>query len=484
MYRKLFKQTVIYGLATVLPRMFSFILVPLYTDVLPVDSYGAVSILFSYLVLFNVLLSYGMETAFFRFYTHEENKDSVLGTSMITVFWTSILFLLMALLFRHSISEWSNLDVENITYTIWILALDALVLIPFSKLRVDQRPVFYAILKILNVIINLGLNVFFLLILPRLSSELPNTLINTLYVEDFQVGYIFLSNVIASLFTFLLLSPHYFKIRWTFDFSLWWKMMKYGFPVLIAGIAFAVNETFDRIILEWMSPKETSMQIVGAYSACYKLALFMTLFATAFRLGIEPFFFTQSKNEDAPNTYAIITKYYIIFGSVILLTVIVFADILKLVLIKNPDYWQAMKVVPLIILANLFLGIYHNLSVWYKLTDKTKIGAYISIVGAVVTLALNFYLIPIMSYYGSAIATLAAYGVMMLISYLLGKKYYPIPYDIKSISLYLFLSILLSAVSFYFFRENYYVGVLLLFVFVYFVYRNEKQIILAVFRKK
>ncbi len=483
MYKLLFKQTLIYGLATVLPRMFSFILVPLYTQVLPVVEYGAVSIIFSWLVLFNVVLSYGMETAFFRFYTQEEDKESVLGTSLISVFWTSILFLVLGLVYRHSLAEWSSLDVENITYTVWILVLDALVVIPFSKLRVQQKPVFYAVLKIINVAINLGLNIFFLLILPKLSQELPDTFISTLYVEDFQVGYIFLSNVIASLFVFLVLSPDYFRVRWTFDFSIWWKMLSYGFPILLAGLAFAINETFDRIILEWLLPPDTAMQSVGAYSACYKLAIFMTLFATAFRLGVEPFFFSHAKEKNAPETYAQITKYYVIFGSVILLSVIVFADVLKWFLIRDSNYWEAMKVVPLIILANLCLGIYHNLSVWYKLIDKTMIGAYISIVGALVTLGLNFYLIPQYTYYGSAVATLAAYGVMMLISYVLGRKYYPIPYDVKKIVSYLVLSVTLSAISFYYFRENYLVGTTFLIIFAYFVYRNEKRMILRIFKK-
>jgi O-antigen/teichoic acid export membrane protein len=210
----------------------------------------------------------------------------------------------------------------------------------------------------------------------------------------------------------------------------------------------------------------------------------MVLFSTAFRLGIEPFFFSHSKNENAPQTYAMITKYFVIFGSLILLGVIVFADVLKFLLLDDKSYWEAMKVVPLIILANFFLGIYNNLSVWYKLTDRTKMGAYISIVGAVLTLVLNYLLIPKFSYYGSAIATIAAYGSMMFISYVLGNRYYPIPYDMEKISGYLGLSILFSAISFYGFRENYFVGIPLLLLFVYFVYHNEKATILSIIKRK
>jgi O-antigen/teichoic acid export membrane protein len=261
-------------------------------------------------------------------------------------------------------------------------------------------------------------------------------------------------------------------------------MMLYGFPILIAGIAFAVNEHLDKIILEFLLPKNIGKAEVGAYSACYKLGLFMVLFATAFRLGIEPFFFSHAKNENAKQTYAMITKFFVIFGSLILLGVIVFADLLKQIMIKDESYWEAMKVVPLIILANFFLGIYNNLSVWYKLTDKTKIGAYISIVGAILTLLLNYLLIPKYSYMGSAIGTIVAYGSMMIISYLLGKKYYSIPYDMKKIGGYLAVSILFSILSFYFFRENYFVGIPLIVVFTYFIYHNEKATLLRILKRK
>jgi len=257
-------------------------------------------------------------------------------------------------------------------------------------------------------------------------------------------------------------------------------MIRYGFPILIAGLAFAINEHFDKILLEKL---HVSKADIGAYSACYKIGLFMVLFRTAYSLGIEPFFFSYAKNENAPQTYANVTKYFVILGSIISLFVIVFADILKQILIPNDTYWSAMNVVPLIVLANFFLGIYTNLSVWYKLTDRTQMGAYISIVGAFITLVLNFILIKKMSYMGSAIATIAAYGSMMIISYTLGNKYYPIPYDRKKIGLYLGLSVLFSFVYFYFFRENYAIGIGLLLLFVYFVYRNEKQVLLQILKK-
>ncbi len=484
LYKSLFKQTAIYGLATVLPRMLSFLLVRLYTGILPTAEYGEVSIVLSWMVFFNVFLSYGMETAFFRFYNTEKDKQNVVATTTITLFWSSIFFLFVALIFRNALADWANVAVQYITYSIWILVLDALVIVPFSKLRATQRPIRYAVIKIGNVMVNLLLNLFFLLLLPKLAEANPNSFIGNVYVENFEIGYIFVSNLLASLLTFLVLSPNYLSLNRKFDKTLWLKMMQYGLPILVAGIAFAVNEHFDKILLGYWLPEDIAKTEVGAYSACYKLGLFMVLFATAFRLGIEPFFFSHSGNEKAPQTYAMITKYFVILGSLILLGVIVFADVLKFLLLDNTSYWEAMKVVPLIILANFFLGIYNNLSVWYKLTDKTKIGAYISIVGAIITLVLNYLLIPIWSYYGSAIATISAYGSMMFISYYLGNKYYPIPYDIKKISRYLLISILFSIISFYGFRENYYIGIALLIAFMYYIYHNEKETLNQIINRK
>lgn len=484
LYKSLFKQTAIYGLATVLPRMLSFLLVRLYTGILPTAEYGEVSIVLSWMVFFNVILSYGMETAFFRFYSAETDKENVIATSTISIFWSSILFLFGALIFRNTLASWAHVDVQYITFTIWILVLDALVIIPFSKLRANKRPMMYAIIKIGNVVVNLALNLYFLLVLPKIYADSPDSFLGNMYIDNFEIGYIFVSNLLASLLTFVVLSPNYVSLKRNFDVVLWKKMMRYGLPILIAGIAFAVNEHFDKILLGYWLPDNIAKSEVGAYSACYKLGLFMVLFATAFRLGIEPFFFSHSSNENAPQTYAMITKYFVIFGSLILLGVIVFADILKLLLLDNESYWEAMKVVPLIILANFFLGIYNNLSVWYKLTDKTIIGAYISIVGALLTLLLNYVLIPTFSYYGSAIATISAYGSMMLISYILGKKHYPIPYDMEKIGSYLGISILFSVISFYGFRENYFVGIPLLLAFLYFIYHNEKTTILNIIKRK
>lgn len=464
--------------------MFSFFLVPLYTELLPKAEYGQVNIIFAYLIFFNVILAYGMETSFFRFYNTESDKKTVVETSTVSIFWTTLLFLATALLFRTSISELIDVDVQYVTYIIWILTFDALVIIPFSKLRAHQKPLFYAVIKIGNVAVNLGLNLFFLVYLPDIAKENPDSFIGSLYFEDFQVGYIFVSNIIASLLTLIVLLPNYFHVKWHFDFNLWKRMLRYGFPIMIAGIAFAINDQFDKILLKYLLPPDTAEAEVGIYSACYKLGLFMVLFRTAYTLGIEPFFFSHASNENASQTYATITKYFVILGSLMTLGVIVFADILKIFMIRDSSYWDAMGVVPLIILANFFLGIYTNLSVWYKLTNQTHIGAYISIVGAIITLVLNYLLIPVIGYYGSAVATIAAYGSMMLISYILGNKYYPIPYDMKKIGSYLGISILFSGVYFYGYRENYWVGIPMLLVFMYFIYYSEKETVLRILKRK
>jgi len=271
-------------------------------------------------------------------------------------------------------------------------------------------------------------------------------------------------------------------MKWQLDKELWKKMIAYGLPILIAGIGFAINEHFDKILLEKL---DVSKSEIGAYSACYKLGMFMVLFRTAYTLGIEPFFFSHADKENATQTYATITKYFVISGSFIMLFVIVFIDVLKRPLVPSPSYWEAIKVVPLIVLANFFLGIYTNLSVWYKLINKTHIGAIISIIGAILTLLLNFWLVPIMSYYGSAIATIAAYGTMMFISYYMGQKQYPIPYEIDKIGKYIAIAILFSALSFYIpiLRKSYIFGIFALVAFGYYIFRNEKQTILKILKR-
>ena len=474
--KKLFQQTAIYGVATVLPRILSIVLVPLYVSVLGTEQFGIYASLMAFLILGNVLLSYGMETAFFRFINKDDHpKSLVQSTALTSLVISTLLFLSVGLLFRNRIAEVLEFRSEYILYAVLILALDALSVIPFVWYRANEKPTTYTIVKVANVFINLGLNLFFFLWLPILVRDTPDSFLNSWYLEEHKVAYVFIANLIASGLTFLFLLPIYGKIKVGFNLLVWKRMMVYAIPVLIAGIAFSINEAFDKILLKYMLPESIAESEVGIYSACYKLGVFMTLFATAFRLGIEPFFFNHAAAKNAKETYALITKFFVIFGSLILLVVVVYIDVFKIILIPDSAFWEALHIVPIILLANLCLGIYHNLSVWYKVTDRTRFGAIVSIIGAGITLALNLLLIPIISYNGSALATLAAYGVMMILSYGLGRKYYPVPYDIKNISVFLILSIGFSYLSFYTFDRDIVIGSLLLLIFLLILFLLERK---------
>ncbi|MFT7071329.1 MAG: O-antigen/teichoic acid export membrane protein [Patiriisocius sp.] len=475
-FKKLFQQTFIYGLATVLPRALAIVLVPLYTNVMEPSEFGVYATLMSYIILGNVVLSYGMETAFFRFINKRpKEKKQVQSTALTTVFISSISFFLIAYFLRKEIGSLIEFDTRYVTYALLILVLDALAIIPFVWFRANQKPMNYAVIKIVNVCINLGCNLFFFLVLPKLITTNPNSIWESMHLSENKVLYVFIANIIASGATLLFILPQYFKIGFGFHKAICLEMLKYAFPVLIAGIAFSINEAFDKILLAYLLPDDIAKTEVGVYAACYKLGVFMTLFATAFRLGIEPFFFTHAKEKNAKETYALITKYFSILGCIIFLFVMVYVDFFKELLIQDEAYWVALSVVPFILLANLCLGIYHNLSVWYKVTDRTRFGAYISVVGALITLGLNFVLIPIISYKGSAIATLAAYATMMCLSYYFGKKYYPVPYSVKKIGGYLLLAILFSGLSFYVFDRNLIIGTVLLLVFLIIVVFSEKK---------
>lgn len=464
--------------------MVAFFLLPLYTGILATAGFGDQAIIFAWIAIFNVFLAYGMETAFFRFYSGSDDKDTVVSTSLISILVTTLLFFVFALLFQKSMANITGIDIKYIRFTIYILTLDALVIIPFAWLRANERPMRYAIVKIINVVINFGLNVFFLLFLPGIAESNPDGILSLVYQPNAEIAYIFVSNLIASGITLLLMLNIYFENRYVFDKALWKRMMKYAWPVLVAGIAFTINEVFDRILLEKLLDPEISKSEVGMYSACYKLGLFMTLFATAFRMGIEPFFFSHSDSENPQKTYAQITNYFVVIGSIILLAVIVFADVLKELFVRDEAYWEAMPIVPIIILASFFLGIYHNLSVWYKVTDKTRYGAFISVIGAIITIGINYIFIPSIGYMASAIATLLAYGTMMVLSYYLGKSHYPVPYNFRKILFYLGISIVFSAIAFYGFDRSLFAGIPLLLIFLALVYKLENHKLRQILQKK
>ena len=481
--KRLFKQTFIYGLATVLPRVLSFLLVPLYTSVMNPETYGEISVIFSWFAIFNVVLAYGMETAFFRFFNKHANKEHVISTSLLSLLLSSLIFFVAALMFKETFASLIDVKESLIIYIILILVLDALAIVPFAWLRAKERPLRYSIVKVTSVAINLLLNIFFLTLLPKMAEN-GQPFWSEIYKEDFQIEYVFIANVISSGVAFLWISGIYFDTKYKFDKQLWREMLKYSLPIMIAGLAFTVNEVFDRILLDRLLPEDIAKAEIGKYSACYKLAVFMTLFGTAFRLGVEPFFFSHANTENPKKAYAQITNYFVIMGSLIFLGVMVFIDPLKKLLVRDQAFWEALDVVPIILLASFCLGIYHNLSVWYKVTDRTKFGAYISSVGAIITLVINISLIPKIGYMASALATLAAYGSMMLLSYHFGKKYYPVPYNMRKIVFYLSVSFVFSVLSFYVFNRNLIAGSLLFLLFLGLVYKMEGDKLKSIFIKR
>ena len=475
-FLQLFKQTFIYGIATVFPRIISVLLVRIHTDksvISEVSEFGNLSLIFSYIILFNVILSYGLETSFFRFYNLEKNKNDVVNTSSVSLIFTTIIFVALFGIFKSNISLLTGIDTGYLSIIVWILAFDVLTVIPFAYLRLKGKAIKYSYIKIANVLVYFSLNIFLLIFLKDLAND--NTFLRKIYIENFEVSYIFIANLFASLTSLLLLIPFYFKINYRANFRLLKKMLFYAFPILISGLAYTINETFDKILLDFLLPESIAKIEIGMYSACYKLAVFMTLFSVAYKLAVEPFFFSEAEKLNPKKNYALVLETYVIIGSSILVLVVVSLDLLKVVFIGDQEYWKAMKIVPIILLANFCLGIYQNLSVWYKVTDRTRFGAYISIVGALFTLIINIILIPIYGYLGSAFATLVAYLTMSVLSYFMGQKYYPIPYNNFKILFYISVAVFLSYISFYIFRNNLIVGITCVLLMNLVICINEKS---------
>jgi len=461
--KKFFKDTIIYGLATVLPRLMNFLLVPLHTDKLQTVSYSDNTTFYVYAAFFNVLLTYGMETAFFRFFNKSEEKDKVFSTAFISLVTTTILFLIAVLVFNQDIAGWLNISPKYFKILVGLLVLDTIVVAPFAYLRATGRPIKFAAIKIANILIYVALNYFFLWIIPHFNFQF------SWFDNTDLVQYIFIANLVASVITFLLLLPYFFKTKIEFSKSIFKQLLKYGWPIMVAGLAYVVNENFDKWILPYLLDKD----INGAYSACYKIAVFMTIFIQAFRLGAEPFFFSHSKEKNAQQTYALIMKYFVIAGSFMLVFIISYLDVFKIALVKDQSYWKAIDIVPIVLLANLFLGIYFNLAIWYKLTDKTRYGMYLSIIGAIITIVFNLLMIEKIGFIAAAWATLAAYGTMMLLSFILGQKHYPVPYNLKQILSYLGLAIVLSFMALKT-NSNYYLNTLIVLLFLSIIVVSEK----------
>lgn len=467
--RQFIKETFIYGIATIIPRVLNFLLVPLHTQSLPVTDYAENTAFYVYAAFFNVLLTYGMETSFFRFFTDRKQKDRVLGTATISLLITTAFVFVVLFGQAAPVAAFVGMSTYHFTLLLGVLLCDTLAVIPFAHLRASGKANRFTSLKLLNVGLYTGFNLVFLWWIPRTD---------VLFLQDDPVQYVFIANFVASATVFLFVLPFYFRLSWQWSRPMQRQMLRYGAPIMIAGLAFVVNENIDKLLIRHYIDDAT----MGAYSGCYKLAVFMTLFVQAFRLGAEPFFFKYAKQKDAPKVYALILKYFVICGCVLLIGVCVFLEPLKELLIRNERYWIAIQIVPIVLLANLFFGIYHNLSVWYKITDRTQIGMYISVGGALATIGLNVWLIPSIGFMGAAWATLLTYGAMATVSYLLSRRYYPIPYDMGRLALYLLTSIGIAGVYIYQFAGSLYLGTLILFVFLllsFFLEKNELKQLFA-----
>jgi O-antigen/teichoic acid export membrane protein len=448
--KKLAGETAIYGLSSIAGRVLNYLLVPLYTRLFTQSEYGIVSELYALTGFLAVLFIYRMETAYFRFGTEAEKKDSAYTTALGSVVMTTLLLSGAVVLFAQPITQWLDYGPGQETYVILfglILGLDAVAEIPLARLRLQHRARRFALVRLFGIAVNIGCNLFFLLLCPWLAQQQGQQWVEAIWQPGFGIGYIFLSNLIASLAVLLLLLPEIWRNAWTFDGGLWRSMIVYSAPLVLASLAGIVNETIDRELLKQFLPGNTAENLaqIGIYSAAYKLSMLLSLFTQAFRYAAEPFFFSQAKHQDAKVMYATVTRYFTIAAAFAFLLVTLYLDVFQHFL--GSDFRSGLEVVPILLMANLFLGLYYNLSIWYKLTDQTHFGAWIALGGAAVTIGLNSWWIPELGYLGSAWATLCCYALMTAACWFWGKRYYPVPYDLKGMGGYVLLALSLYALS-------------------------------------
>lgn len=448
--KKLAKETAIYGMSSILGKFLNWLLVPMYSYVLQsTGEYGIVTNLYAWTALLMVILTYGMETGFFRFANkNRDEADKVYSTTLASVFSTSLLFAICCVIFAQPISNAMGYSEhpEFIKMLGIVVAMDAFGSIPFAYLRYQSRPIKFASLKLLMIFTNIFFNIFFLVICPWIATKNP-ALIDWFYKPDYGVGYVFVSNLISTTIVTIALLPEVFKVKFHFDGALLRKMLRYSLPLLVLGIAGILDQTIDKILFPFLfEDKAEATAQLGIYGACFKVAMVMMMFTQAFRYAYEPFIFAQHKDKNSKAAYADAMKYFVIFSFLIFLGMVFYLDILKYLL--RSDYWEGLRVVPIILFSYIFQGIFFNLSLWYKLMDKTMYGAWFSIVGTVVTVAINIIFVPKYGYIACAWASFACYFVMMILSYFVGQKHMPINYDLKTIGLYLVVTLVLYGASF------------------------------------
>lgn len=448
--KKLAGETVYYGISSILGRILHFVvLTPFYTSehIFSKEEYGLVTELFTYSAILMVFLSFRMETTFFRYGSDEDNFERSFSTASLFLFFSTLLFALPIWFFSEEIASSFNLEGQAfyIKLIVLIISFDTLAAIPFAKLRLKNRPKKFAFLKVMNVLINLSFVLFFLWFIPNHGSEGLKGLYDYLNLDGTGVIFVFWSGLIASSLIFLSLLLEYKGVNLKFDFSLWKKMLRYTLPLVLVGLCAVFNKEAGYLLLKYLldGDIETRRSIIGIFSANVKLAVIMSLFTQAYNYAVEPFFFNNKNRKDNRQLYADSTLLYVLVGAMAFVGIMAFLPVLKII-IQNEEMYVGLGVVPYLLFAYILLGIYYNLSVWFKLTDRTQYASYIAIAGSIITAIVAFFAIPLFSYYGVAYAAVACYFVMVSLSYAYGKKYYPIPYDLKKIGLYLGLAMLLN----------------------------------------
>ncbi len=477
--KKLAGQTVIYGLSTMLGRFLNYLLVMVHTAALAPFFYGKLTYFYSSTAIFLALLTFGMETGFFRFASKkEEDYKKVLGTSILTIIFTTLIFIFSSIIFKN---RWqAYFEISNyriIVYFVLIISFDVLSAIPFAKLRIDERPIKFMVIKILGIAINIFINLFYLVLCRKLYEAGSENIFARIYNPEFALDYVLIANLIGSGLTLLVLVPDIIKIKPKFDYLLFKRLLKYSFPILLIGLAGQLNDQIDKILIPKLINDPNPMAQLGIYGANFKLSVLMVLFIQMFRYAAEPFFFKNSENSDAKKMYSDVMNYFIIFGLIIFLGVMFYIDILKYFI--NKDYWGGLFVVPILLIAKLLFGILFSLSIWYKVTDKTHFGILIAGIGAIITIVLNIILLPKIGYLGSAIASLLSYSTMLIVSYFLSRKHYLIPFNFKRIIFYFVLAFVLFIFSRFLEIDNqiisYTINTIMLCTFIFIAYKIEKK---------
>lgn len=495
--KKFAGDTIIYGLSTIIARLLNFVLTPIFVRKFPASVYGIFTHMYSWAAMLNAVLAFGMETAFFRFlHKQDKEKEKVYGNTFLVTLFTASAFIIFLLLSAEKVAIWLNNGVYSADYEKYvqffgfILVADALAVVPFAYLRAQGKAMRFVLLKLINILVFVGLNFFFLFGISYLAATFPGVqpYLESWYREGW-VGYVFISNLIASGFTLLFLLPELLKLQLRLDRQLMGQMLRYSFPILIANISFIINEHVDKLLLPKLLPDDVGRRDVGIYGAVTKIAVFLSIFVQAFRLGAEPFFFSQAKQANARQTYATIMEYFIIAMVLVMVGITANIEWLKYFIkgdtpAEQAEYWSGLHIVPILLFNYVLLGIYMNLSIWYKLSDQTRFGLYISGVGAVVTVVLNYVFIPHYSYVASAWVTTAAYAVMVLLSYAWGQKHYTIPYRVSKNMVYLAVGILICWLSVDVFDSNLWVGNLMFISFAFTVVGLEGKKVFRLFVKQ